>query len=115
MTFPLCHAALAAVLVAASSGAVPSAYAQGVPRIESSAPGVSRSRPAPIPPPSKPAPSAAELAPANGASGVDESAPPFEARKETLKDGMSFWDPGTHMSKSEWLATCKRTYNGRLF
>ena len=43
------------------------------------------------------------------------TAPPAEAREETLADCMSFWDAGTHMSKAEWRETCKRTLNGQLF
>jgi hypothetical protein len=28
---------------------------------------------------------------------------------KTLEDCMSFWDRGTHMTKAEWRAACKRT------
>ena len=41
--------------------------------------------------------------------------PPSEARQDTLGDCMSFSDPGTHMSKSEWRQTCQRTLNGQYF
>jgi hypothetical protein len=28
-----------------------------------------------------------------------------------LQDCMNFWDRGTHMSKAQWRAACKRTLN----
>jgi len=31
---------------------------------------------------------------------------------ETLAQCMSFWDPTTQMTKSEWRDTCQRTQNG---
>ncbi len=31
---------------------------------------------------------------------------------ETLSQCMSYWDPSTQMSKSEWRDTCQRTQNG---
>ena len=38
---------------------------------------------------------------------------PFEAGpKETLAQCMSYWDPGTHMSKFEWHRACQRTGDG---
>jgi hypothetical protein len=30
---------------------------------------------------------------------------------KTLSDCMAFWEPATHMSKSEWKAACQRTLN----
>src|SRR5512145_3165860 len=30
---------------------------------------------------------------------------------KTLQDCMRFWDKGTHMSKQEWRAACRRTLN----
>ncbi len=33
-------------------------------------------------------------------------------RLETLSQCMSYWDPTTQMSKSEWRDTCRRTQNG---
>lgn len=30
---------------------------------------------------------------------------------KTLSDCMGFWDAGTHMTKQEWRAACKRTLN----
>jgi hypothetical protein len=30
---------------------------------------------------------------------------------KTLSDCMGFWDRGTHMSKQQWRAACKRTLN----
>jgi hypothetical protein len=38
--------------------------------------------------------------------------PPAYAHKDTLKDCLSYWDAGTHMSKPEWFAACQRTQNG---
>jgi hypothetical protein len=85
------------------------AEAQPLPPVESSAPGVS----VPPVPPFRTGRRPAEW-PTSGKP-ADLTAPPTEARRETLADCMSFWDPGTHMSKTEWWETCKRTLNGRVF
>jgi hypothetical protein len=89
------------------------AEAQPLPSVENSAPGVSVS---PAIPPVPPIPKGTR-APEWPTSGnpADLTAPPTEARQETLADCMSFWDAGTHMSKTEWRETCKRTLNGRVF
>jgi hypothetical protein len=34
------------------------------------------------------------------------------AHRDTLQDCLSYWDAGTHMSKAEWAAACRRTQNG---
>lgn len=39
--------------------------------------------------------------------GLLNSGPP-----ETLSQCMSYWDPSTQMSKSEWRESCRRTQNG---
>jgi len=89
------------------------AEAQPLPSVESSAPGVSVS---PAIPPVPPIPKGTRTPewPTSG-NPADLTAPPTEARQETLADCMSFWDAGTHMSKTEWRETCKRTLNGRVF
>ena len=89
------------------------AEAQPLPPVRSSAPGVSVSPLAPSAPQANAGRGEAEP-PASG-NPADLTAPPAEARQETLADCMSFWDAGTHMSKTEWRETCKRTLNGRLF
>lgn len=83
------------------------AEAQPMPLVESSAPRLSVSPAIPPAPPIRTGTRTADPA--------DLTAPPTEARRETLADCMSFWDPGTHMSKTEWRETCKRTLNGRVF
>jgi hypothetical protein len=37
------------------------------------------------------------------------SGPPL---RNTLDNCMGYWDAGTHMSKAEWRAACRRTVNG---
>lgn len=112
MKSPNRRAALAGVAILAGWLTTPSAYAQSTPHVESSAPGVGMLRVAPSL--AQPSAAAPDAAPANeGAVGV--TAPPADARRETLEDCISFWDPGTHMSKAEWRATCERTLNGQLF
>jgi hypothetical protein len=37
------------------------------------------------------------------------SGPPL---RNTLDSCLGFWDAGTHMSKAEWRAACRRTVNG---
>src|SRR5262245_55959613 len=32
--------------------------------------------------------------------------------RNTLENCMGYWDAGTHMSKAEWQAACRRTVNG---
>jgi len=32
--------------------------------------------------------------------------------RNTLENCMGFWDAGTHMSRTEWQAACRRTLNG---
>jgi hypothetical protein len=100
---------LVAILVAAIApiGAYPG-YAQTAPPVESTAPGIST--PIPAPPPSATVPHAA---PPNSETVMTQ--PPASASEETLADCVSFWDPETHMSKTEWQQTCKRTLNGRIF
>jgi len=89
------------------------AEAQPLPPVESSAPGVSIS---PAIQPAPPISTGAHKAESpTGGNPAELTAPPTEARRETLADCMSFWDPGTHMSKTEWRETCRRTLNGRFF
>ena len=101
------------VLLAIASVMASLAEAQPSPPAQSSAPGVSIS-PATSPAPQISAGTGKAEPPASG-NPTDLTAPPAEARQETLADCMSFWDVGTHMSKTEWRETCKRTLNGRLF
>ena len=41
--------------------------------------------------------------------GID---PLLQGRQETFGDCMGYWEPATHMSKSEWRQACRRTLNG---
>jgi hypothetical protein len=48
-----------------------------------------------------------------GASSSPNSATAKNAAKAAVGDCMGLWDKGTHMTKAEWLATCRRI-QGRL-
>ena len=103
----LCIVALAA---AAASIAVSSGQAQPILPVQTTAPGIST--PAPAPP--------LDTAVPNPTSTSTVSPPsatiPLDApHQETLEECMSFWDAGTHMSKTEWRRTCQRTLNGQIF
>jgi hypothetical protein len=87
--------------------------AEPLPTVENSAPGISR--PAPERPTQPLRPGRSPLGAPERTNPMDQLGPPSEARQDTLGDCMSFWDPGTHMSKSEWRLTCQRTLNGRYF
>jgi hypothetical protein len=89
------------------------AEAQPLPPVESSAPAVSVSPAIPPAAPIRKGTRTAKL-PTSG-NPADLTATPMESPQETLADCMSYWDPGTHMSKTEWRETCKRTLNGRVF
>ena len=88
-------------------------HAEPSPTVENSAPGISGRAQAPS------MPTLDQSTPQLGSSGAGSSTeklgPPDDAREETLADCLSFWDPGTHMSKDEWRRTCERTMNGRYF
>jgi hypothetical protein len=86
-------------------------HAEPLPTVENSAPGVTGRAPEPS------LPTFDQGTPQLGSSGAGSSklGPPDDAREETLADCLSFWDPGTHMSKEEWRRTCERTMNGRYF
>ena len=50
------------------------------------------------------------LALSPGSASPSESAPSAPGGGgKTLADCMGFWDAGTHMTKAEWRAACKRT------
>src|SRR5262245_2987187 len=38
--------------------------------------------------------------------------PPAYSTRDTLANCLSYWDAETHMSRTEWLAACQRTQNG---
>jgi hypothetical protein len=95
---------LATGAITASSG-----YAQHLPSLQGSPPGNGSAAASPSAPPGAPIPNAGE--PDSG----NPSEPLPLSSSETLDDCMSFWDPGTHMSKSEWRQACQRTQNGRDF
>jgi hypothetical protein len=38
--------------------------------------------------------------------------PPMQGRQETFSDCVGYWEPATHMSRSEWRQACRRTLNG---
>jgi hypothetical protein len=38
--------------------------------------------------------------------------PPMQGHQETFSECMGYWEPATHMSKSEWHQACRRTLNG---
>jgi hypothetical protein len=40
------------------------------------------------------------------------SNPLLQGRQETFGDCMGYWEPATHMSKSEWRQACRCTLNG---
>jgi hypothetical protein len=48
-------------------------------------------------------------APSAGTSPSEAAASAPGGGGKTLEDCMTFWDRGTHMTKSEWRAACKRT------
>jgi hypothetical protein len=50
---------------------------------------------------------------ANSSPGTGSAAAGKDAAKSAVADCMGLWDKGTHMTKAEWLATCKRI-QGRL-
>jgi hypothetical protein len=111
---PVSYCCLVAGLVVAIAPIMASSgYAKPLPTIENSAPGISR--PAPARPTQSLDPSMPNLGSPNSTNPMDQLGPPTEARQETLADCMSFWDAGTHMSKSEWRLTCQRTQNGQYF
>jgi hypothetical protein len=111
---PITHWGVVAGLIVAIAPILSSSgYAEPLPTVENSAPGISR--PAPERPTQPLGPDVSGLGSAGKADPMDLLGPPGEARQETLGDCMSFWDPGTHMSKSEWRLTCQRTLNGRYF
>ena len=113
MRLTRCRLLVAGVFVAITWVTASLAEAQPTPPVESSAPGVRGSPVAPAPPQIS-AGTRNTQSPTTG-NPADLTAPPAEARQETLADCMSFWDAGTHMSKTEWRETCKRTLNGRFF
>lgn len=105
---------VAGLVVAVAPIMASSGYAEGLPTIENSAPGISR------PAPERPTQplvlgSRSALGSPDRTSAMEQLGAPSEARQETLGDCMSFWDAGTHMSKSEWRLTCERTLNGQYF
>jgi hypothetical protein len=68
------------------------------------------------PPPearSRTAPPRRKLQGAGGSTDIFPSA--AEERLKAVKDCISFWDPGTHMSKTEWRKACTRTQSGKIF
>jgi hypothetical protein len=75
--------------------------------VQSTAPGIST--PAPAPPLDT---AVSNPAATNPGRAPDATVPVDEAHNETLPECMSFWDAGTHMSKTEWLQSCHRTVNG---
>jgi hypothetical protein len=113
MRLACCRSLVTALVVAITWLTASLAEAQPTPPVESSAPGVSVSPAAP-PAPKINADTRKAESPASG-NPADLTASPAEAREETLADCMSYWDAETHMSKTEWQETCKRTLNGRLF
>jgi hypothetical protein len=101
--------AVAVAPITASMG-----QAEPLPTVENSAPGISGRAQGPS------VPTLDQGTPQGGSSGgagssIEKLGPPDDAREETLADCLSFWDPGTHMSKDEWRRTCERTMNGRYF
>jgi hypothetical protein len=107
--------AVATVWLTASSG-----IAEPTPPVQSAAPGGSNSPASPPAPPLDATPDALANSgpypgPQSNANSLDVATPPAETREETLAECLSYWDPGTHMSKAEWRETCKRTLNGRFF
>lgn len=104
---------VASLVVAIAPIMASSGYAEPLLTIENSAPGISR--PAPELPTQPLDPSRSGLGSRGRTDPMDQLGPSSEARQETLADCMSFWDAGTHMSKSEWRLTCQRTLNGQYF
>jgi hypothetical protein len=101
------------LVVAFAPALAASGYAEPLPTVESTAPGIN-----------EPAPEQPMQSLGAGMSGPgspirldpsDQLGPPKDAVQDTLGDCMSFWDPGTHMSKDEWRRTCQRTLNGQYF
>jgi hypothetical protein len=79
---------IAGVFAASTATMVSSGQAHSIPPAQNSAPGVSLAAP---PPPTT----------------HDIAEPRAYAPTDTLC--MSYWDPGTHMTKAEWRRTCERT------
>jgi hypothetical protein len=104
---------VAGLVVAIAPIMASSGNAEPLPTVENSAPGISR--PAPARPAQSLDPGMPSLEAPRRTDPMDQLGPPSEARQETLADCMSFWDAGTHMSKSEWRLTCQRTLNGQYF
>ena len=111
---PISHwSRVAGLIVAIAPILAWSGYAEPLPTVENSAPGISR--PAPERQTQPLGPGVSGLGSPGRPDPMNELGPPSEARQDTLGDCMSFWDPGTHMSKSEWRQTCQRTLNGQYF
>ena len=89
------------------------AHADPLPTVENSAPGIGGRAQAPSMPTLDQ--STHQLGSSGAESSTEKLGPPDDAREESLADCLSFWDPGTHMSKDEWRRTCERTMNGRYF
>jgi hypothetical protein len=105
-------ASVAGLVVAIAPLTASSGYSEPLPTVENTAPGINR----PAPEPTQPlAPGVFGLGSPIRPDPSDQLGPPKDAVQDTLSDCMSFWDPGTHMSKSEWRRTCQRTLNGRYF
>jgi hypothetical protein len=100
--------ALAFTPITASIG-----HTEPLPTVENSAPGISGRAQAPSLPTLDQ--STLQLGSSGAGSSAEKLGPTDDAREETLADCLSFWDPGTHMSKDEWRRTCERTMNGRYF
>jgi hypothetical protein len=50
------------------------------------------------------------LSPGSSSGSPSQSAPSAPGGGgKTLADCMGFWEPATHMTKTEWRAACKRT------
>ena len=105
-----CRFVVAGLVTAATWTTAWPAYSQTIPPAQSSAPGISV-RPAASPAPQLDAGKPNTESPSVG-NPVDMTEPPAGASQGTLAECISFWDAGTHMTKSEWRATCKRTLNG---
>ena len=99
---PIHYGLILATLGTASMQITAPSYAQSVAPPQSSAPNVDMLPTAPL----------SQLEPSTA---TPPAALPAEDPTGTLKYCMSIWDPGTHMSKSEWMTACKRTLNGQQF
>ena len=105
----LAHESLIASIFAATAAImVSSGLAQTIPPSQRSVSGVSIAASPPV------SPQIDAAVPSAGApSGrIDNTEPQAYAHSDTLADCISYWDPGTHMSKAEWRRACKRTQNG---